>query len=231
MFPCFLPPSFPGPKNLTGGRMQGDGPDTGRLSAYHWLSQCTVTLSLCHRLNWFPKPATAHVTLTGGNWLNTIVGTNWLNIIVGTNWLSTIGGTYWLNIILGTNWLNTIGWTDWLNIIMGTNWLNTIVGTNWLNIIVGHNWLNTMGGLTKLLHGPQFWLCDWLTDMIPSVNKLFTPCVINRPCLARVVLQSPSSLIHSFIHSLIQSSLRSESSRNCLSQTVRARELILWENV
>ena len=54
--------------------------------------------------------------------------------------------------------------------------------------------------------------------MLPSRQ----PSLINRPSVAGAV--------HWFIHSFHRSSLCLESSSHCLFQTVRARELIFWEN-
>ena len=54
--------------------------------------------------------------------------------------------------------------------------------------------------------------------------------IINRPGVARAVLQLPSSLINSLIHSLIHP-LVPICSIPCYSQTIRARELKFWENV
>ena len=50
--------------------------------------------------------------------------------------------------------------------------------------------------------------------------------LINRPSVARDFLWTPLSLIDW----LIKSSFHSESSRHCLSQTLRAGELNFWEN-
>ena len=55
--------------------------------------------------------------------------------------------------------------------------------------------------------------------------------MFNRPSIARAVLKSPLSLVHWFNKLLIESSFFSESSRHCLSPTIRARELTFWENV
>ena len=55
--------------------------------------------------------------------------------------------------------------------------------------------------------------------------------IINGPSVAKAVLHTPSSLIIWFIHSVIQSSFYSQSSKHHKSQTVRARYLHFWDNV
>ena len=54
--------------------------------------------------------------------------------------------------------------------------------------------------------------------------------IINRPGLARAVIETGSSFINSFIHSLTDP-LVQISSIHCQSQTERARYLKFWENV
>ena len=53
----------------------------------------------------------------------------------------------------------------------------------------------------------------------------------NRPGVAGAVLWTPLSLFHSLFNSLSRWSFCSESSRHCLFQIVRARELKGWENI
>ena len=53
--------------------------------------------------------------------------------------------------------------------------------------------------------------------------------IVNRPSGAGAVLQSSPLLTDLFIHSFIDWSFSSESSRHCLSQTWRAGELKFWE--
>ena len=62
-------------------------------------------------------------------------------------------------------------------------------------------------------------------------KKLMKNIIVNRPSVAGAVLKSYPSLTDSFIHSFIEWSFSSESSRHCLSQTWRAGELKFWEIV
>ena len=72
--------------------------------------------------------------------------------------------------------------------------------------------------------------CIWqdrpLQTNIKLIPKLPTPGLVNRPGVAGAVLQSPPSFIYSLTDPLVQIS-----SKHCQSQTGRARELKLWENV
>ena len=79
------------------------------------------------------------------------------------------------------------------------------------------NWLNTITSLAA----SKYIFCSW------KKISLLTLQIINRPVVARAVLQSPLLLIHSYS----RWSFHSESSRHCLSQTIRAVELKFWENV
>ena len=58
-----------------------------------------------------------------------------------------------------------------------------------------------------------------------------TAVVFNRPGVAGAGLQTPPLLIHSFVHQLIKWPVSSGSSKHQYTQTVRAKELKLLENV
>ena len=68
----------------------------------------------------------------------------------------------------------------------------------------------------------DIWILVHYSTPLSVYSNLF-----NRPGVAGAVLQTPPLLINS----LIMSSFCSESSRHCLSQTVKARELNFWGNV
>ena len=61
--------------------------------------------------------------------------------------------------------------------------------------------------------------------------KTKCPVIFNGTGVAEAVLQTPPSLINSFINWLSESSFSSKSSRHCLSQTVRGSGLNFWQNV
>ena len=66
-------------------------------------------------------------------------------------------------------------------------------------------------------------------DNSNSLTKQYTD--INRPDVAGAVLQSPLSLIDSFIDSSIQKSVSSKPPKHHYTQKIRVRELRFWKNV
>ena len=88
--------------------------------------------------------------------------------------------------------------------------------------------------LRRLYHGngkTSFYCIQRSWEIIHGIYKHITLYIFNKPGVARTVLQTPLSLIHSFIASIINSYFSSQSSNYHHSQTIRAKDLTFWDNV
>ena len=72
---------------------------------------------------------------------------------------------------------------------------------------------------------------NWRSYSVEGCYQWGQPCLVNRPGVAGAFLQTPLSLIHSFINWLSRWSFVGISSEHLHSQTLRARELKFWEKV